>query len=312
MTFIVKASILLVLPFLVSGENESIAGKTIVVTTVVNQPYLMLRPDHENRTGDAKYRGYLVDLLKVLAKFLKFKYEIRLVDDGKYGSFDGSKWNGMIGEVISGTADIALADITMTPMREKYVDFSHPFMEVGITAIYSRHTRQAAQIYSVEDFLNRKDMKLGVFGYGSSKKFFENSDIDVYQRIYHHMESDPTVYTNSNMEGVERVREEAGSYAYFIESPMAEYITSRTCDLAMLGRNLDSKYYGLIVKKGSPYRKDLNVALLSLMEKGVLSKLKSKWWDHEDGGGSCPMGSWYDDQTERTWIQTLFDFLPEF
>ena len=64
------------------------------------------------------------------------------------------------------------------------------------------------------------------------------------------MESDPTVYTNSNMEGVERVREEAGSYAYFIESPMAEYITSRTCDLAMLGRNLDSKYYGLIVKKG--------------------------------------------------------------
>merc|ERR1712142_433837 len=141
-----------------------------------------------------------------------------------------------------------------TPMREKYVDFSHPFMEVGIT----------------------------------------------------------TVYTNSNMEGIERVREEAGSYAYFIESPMAEYITSRTCDLAMLGRNLDSKYYGLIVKKDSSYRKDLNVALLSLMEKGILSQLKSKWWDYMDGGGSCPKGSWYDDQTERTWIQTLFDFLPEF
>ena len=39
---------------------------------------------------------------------------------------------------------------------------------------------------------------------------------------------------------------------------------------------------------GSPYRKDLNVALLSLMEKGILSQLKKKWWDQEDGGSSCP------------------------
>jgi len=297
---------------LVFGEDESITGKTIVVTTVVNQPYVMLTPDHENRTGEAKYRGYLVDLLKTLSKFLKFKYEIKIADDGKHGSFDGSKWNGMIGEVISGTADIALADITMTPMREKHVDFSHPFMQVGITAIYSRSTKQSAQIYSVEDLLDRNDLKLGVFGYGSSKKFFENSDYDVYQRIYHRMESDPTVFMNSNMQGIERVQKEAGYFAYFIESPMAEYITSRTCDLAMLGRNLDSKYYGLIVKKGSPYRKDLNVALLSLMEKGILSQLKKKWWDQEDGGSSCPESSWYDDQTKRSWIQTLLDFLPEF
>merc|ERR1719474_1636115 len=225
MTFICKASIFLVLPFLVFGEDDSIQGKTLVVTAVESPPYLMSTPDNW-------YRGYLVDLLKELSKFLKFKYEIKLVDDGKYGSFDGSKWNGMMGEVISGTADIALADITMTPMREKHVDFSHPFMQVGITAIYSRSTRQSAQIYSVEDLLDRKDLKLGVFGYGSSRKFFENSDYDVYQRIYHRMESDPTGFMNSNMQGIEQVQKEAGYFAYFIESPMAEYMTSRTCDLA--------------------------------------------------------------------------------
>merc|ERR1711915_1097203 len=221
MTFVVKASIFLVLPFLVFGEDDSIQGKTVVVTAVESPPYLMSTPDNW-------YRGYLVDLLKELSKFLKFKYEIKLVDDGKYGSFDGSKWNGMMGEVISGTADIALADITMTAMREKHVDFSHPFMQVGITAIYSKSTRQSAQIYSVEDLLDRKDIKLGVFGYGSSRKFFENSDYDVYQRIYHRMESDPTGFTNSNMQGIEQVQKEAGYFAYFIESPMAEYMTSRT------------------------------------------------------------------------------------
>ena len=138
-----------------------------------------------------------------------------------------------------------------------------------------------------------------------SSKCLQNSNLDVYQRIYQRMESDPTVYTNSNMEGIERVHEEAGSYAYFIESPMAEYITSRTCDITMLGRNLDSRSYGIMLRpgmacnclvklliiswSGSPYRKDLNVALLTLMEKGVLSQLKKKWWDQMDGGGRCPM-----------------------
>jgi len=305
MTFIVKASIFLVLPFLVFGEDDSIQGKTIVVTAVESRPYLMSTPD-------GYYRGYLVDLLKELSKFLKFKYEIKLVDDGKYGGFDGSKWNGMMGEVISGNADIALADITMTAMREKHVDFSHPFMQLGITAIYSKSTRQASQIYSVEDFLDRKDIKLGVFGYGSSRKFFENSNLEVYQRIYQRMESDPTVYTNSNTEGIERVREEAGSYAYFIESPMAEYMTSRTCDLTMLGRNLDSKYYGIVLRKGSPYRKDLNVALLALMEKGILYQLKRKWWDQMDGGGRCIMDLLHEDPIEQTWIYKLLNFLPEF
>jgi len=185
-------------------------------------------------------------------------------------------------------------------------------MQLGITAIYSKSTRQASQIYSVEDFLDRKDIKLGVFGYGSSRKFFENSNIEVYQRIYQRMESDPTVYTNSNAEGIERVREEAGSYAYFIESPMAEYMTSRTCDLTMLGRNLDSKYYGIVLRKGSPYRKDLNVALLALMEKGTLYQLKRKWWDQMDGGGRCVMDLLHEDPIEQTWIYKLLNFLPEF
>jgi len=315
MTFIVKASIFLVLPFLVFGEYESFKGKTLVVTTVESRPYLMLKSDHENFTGNGKYRGYLVDLLKSLSKLLKCKFEIKLVDDGKYGQYDGSNWNGMIGEVISGTADMALADITITAMREKHVDFSHPFMHLGITVLYHKSSRQSRRIYTVEDFLDHKDIKLGVYGFGSSKKFFENSDIYTYQRIYEYMESDPTVYTNSNREGIERVKDEAGAYAYFIESSSAEYITNRVCDLRIVGGNLDSRSYGIVLQKGSPYRKDLNVALLTLMEEGTLSKLKFKWWEQKDGGGACSKEDSefiYQSENERGWMQFLFDFLPEF
>ena len=50
-------------------------------------------------TGDEKYQGYLVDLLKILSKQLKFRYSIHLVEDGRYGGLTDGNWSGMIGEV---------------------------------------------------------------------------------------------------------------------------------------------------------------------------------------------------------------------
>ncbi len=50
----------------------------------------------------------------------------------KYGSLDSSgRWMGMIGEVKEGRADLALADMTMTAMREEAIDFSMPYMNTG-------------------------------------------------------------------------------------------------------------------------------------------------------------------------------------
>ena len=37
----------------------------------------------------------------------------------------------MIGSVINGSADLAVADITQTAMRETVVDFTVPFDQVG-------------------------------------------------------------------------------------------------------------------------------------------------------------------------------------
>lgn len=52
--------------------------------------------------GNERFEGYCIDLLRELAIILGFTYEIRLVDDGKYGSQDEStgQWNGMVKELI--------------------------------------------------------------------------------------------------------------------------------------------------------------------------------------------------------------------
>ena len=61
-------------------------------------PYVMLDSNDLN----AHFKGFCIDLLKEIAKVLKFDYTIKLVDDGKYGAPVGpnGEWNGMVGELI--------------------------------------------------------------------------------------------------------------------------------------------------------------------------------------------------------------------
>jgi len=56
---------------------------------------------------------------------------------GKYDETTG-RWSGMIGELIGGTADMAIADLTITDKRMELIDFSTPFMQGGITLLHKK------------------------------------------------------------------------------------------------------------------------------------------------------------------------------
>lgn len=55
----------------------------------------------------------------------------------------------------------------------------------------------------------------------------------------------PSVFTSSNVEGVERVVKGKGSYAFLMESTSIEYVIERNCELTQVGSLLDSKGYGI-------------------------------------------------------------------
>lgn len=78
--------------------------------------------------------GLMIDLLGLIQNKLGFSYELHLVPDGKYGAIDDAtgRWNGMIGEVLYGHADLALGSITINSQRSQVVDFTSPYGEVGI------------------------------------------------------------------------------------------------------------------------------------------------------------------------------------
>ncbi|XP_041639051.1 glutamate receptor U1 [Cheilinus undulatus] len=113
--------------FLNMGQYTA-AQSELRITTIKQEPYTMSK--------GSQLEGFCMDLLSEVAKKLGFRYRVQLVKDGSYGRQDESgNWNGMVGEVMRGEADLAIAPLTLTAAREKVVGMSKPFMQTGISIL---------------------------------------------------------------------------------------------------------------------------------------------------------------------------------
>nr|5IOU_A Chain A, N-methyl-D-aspartate receptor subunit NR1-8a [Xenopus laevis]5IOU_C Chain C, N-methyl-D-aspartate receptor subunit NR1-8a [Xenopus laevis]5IOV_A Chain A, N-methyl-D-aspartate receptor subunit NR1-8a [Xenopus laevis]5IOV_C Chain C, N-methyl-D-aspartate receptor subunit NR1-8a [Xenopus laevis]5IPQ_A Chain A, N-methyl-D-aspartate receptor subunit NR1-8a [Xenopus laevis]5IPQ_C Chain C, N-methyl-D-aspartate receptor subunit NR1-8a [Xenopus laevis]5IPR_A Chain A, N-methyl-D-aspartate re len=88
--------------------------------------------------------GFCVDLLIKLAREMDFTYEVHLVADGKFGTQErvnnsnAAAWNGMMGELLSGQADMIVAPLTINNERAQYIEFSKPFKYQGLTILVKK------------------------------------------------------------------------------------------------------------------------------------------------------------------------------
>ncbi|XP_030897760.1 glutamate receptor ionotropic, delta-1-like [Leptonychotes weddellii] len=127
--------------------GSRLQGLTLKVVTVLEEPFVMVA---ENILGQPKrYKGFSIDVLDALAKALGFKYEIYQAPDGRYGhQLHNTSWNGMIGELISKRADLAISAITITPERESVVDFSKRYMDYSV-GILIKKPEEKISIFSL-------------------------------------------------------------------------------------------------------------------------------------------------------------------
>uniref|UniRef100_A0A8C2IJN7 Glutamate receptor n=1 Tax=Cyprinus carpio TaxID=7962 RepID=A0A8C2IJN7_CYPCA len=97
-----------------TGPNETIPGRPIVPQCCY---------------------GFCVDLLIKLAMTMNFTYEVHLVADGKFGTQERvnnsnkKEWNGMMGELLGGLADMIVAPLTINNERVRlhYSNYPVPF-----------------------------------------------------------------------------------------------------------------------------------------------------------------------------------------
>nr|QUP79592.1 ionotropic receptor 6 [Monochamus saltuarius] len=394
-------------------ENEYAAVRglqkiTVHVTSRLGEPYLRYRETEEGeiRYGNDRFEGYSMDLIREIANIVGFKYEFHLTESNGYERWDEEhhKWIGLIGDILDKKAHIAVGDLTITHQREEVVDFSVPFMTLGISILHKREeitdtsmfafldpfslsvwiytatlyliisvslyfisrivpgdwenshsnddnpeelkniwdiknslwltlgsiltqgcdilpkgisSRMALSIWwffslilacsytanlaafltkermepiidSAEALAKQTRVKYGLIDGGSTMAFFRDSNVPTYQRMWANMiSSRPSVFVNSNSDGVRRVQMSKGDYALLMESTQIEYETETKCDLKQVGTFLNMEAFGIAMPLGAPYRSAISEAILRLQESGMLKELKRKWWKEKRKEPSC-------------------------
>ena len=138
--------------------SRSVTYKASVnVTTILDEPFVSLAHDFYDETLKSCHKGfkckvpaniqnhtywtysccvgYSMDILEKLQTDLRLKVDLHLVKDGLYGSLFNGTWNGMIGELIRGEADLLMAPITTTTKRSYFVEFGEIYMEITLVII---------------------------------------------------------------------------------------------------------------------------------------------------------------------------------
>eukprot|EP00112_Aurelia_sp_Birch-Aquarium-sp1_P020682 Seg539.6 transcript_id=Seg539.6/GoldUCD/mRNA.D3Y31 product="Glutamate receptor 2" protein_id=Seg539.6/GoldUCD/D3Y31 len=108
-------------------NNDNKINGHLRIVTVIDEPFTF---KNKHKNGSTYYTGFCVDILDELAKDLNFTYTMYVVKDGEYGRFHNGSWTGMIGDVLYRKADMAVASITVTSIREEVIKFTKPYMEL--------------------------------------------------------------------------------------------------------------------------------------------------------------------------------------
>ncbi|XP_077182615.1 glutamate receptor 1 isoform X2 [Paroedura picta] len=167
-----------------ANETTNLQNRTYIVTTILEAPYVMQKKSYEQLEGNDRYEGYCVELAAEIAKHVGYQYRLQIVSDGKYGARDPETklWNGMVGELVYGNADVAVAPLTITLVREEVIDFSKPFMSLGISIMIKKPQKSKPGVFSFLDPLAYEIWMCIVFAYiGVSVVLFLVSRFSPYE-----------------------------------------------------------------------------------------------------------------------------------
>ncbi|XP_030747692.1 glutamate receptor ionotropic, kainate 2-like, partial [Sitophilus oryzae] len=130
--------------------QKEIQQKNFRVVSKIGAPYLMHRspPPGKSLYGNDRWEGYALDLMQEICHILNCSYTFEEVPDGKYGNYDPDKkeWNGLIGHLLNRKADLAVCDLTITYERRRAVDFTMPFMTLGISVLYAKAVKEPPEL----------------------------------------------------------------------------------------------------------------------------------------------------------------------
>ncbi|MCJ8742649.1 hypothetical protein PDJAM_G00084610 [Pangasius djambal] len=105
--------------------------------------------------------GYCIDLLEKLAEDVGFDFDLYIVGDGKYGAYKNGRWTGLVGDLLSGAAQMAVTSFSINSARSQVIDFTSPFFSTSLGILV--RTRDTAAPIGAFMWPLHWSMWLGIF-----------------------------------------------------------------------------------------------------------------------------------------------------
>nr|AEX15547.1 ionotropic glutamate receptor-9 [Pleurobrachia bachei] len=126
-----------------SDVAQSLNGSHLILGIMMEAPFII---KEKGCVGNGCYKGYCIDLIKRLSEDLDFTFELHESKDGRWGGYDNNtgQWDGLVRMLIDKEIDIAAVHLSINSLREKFIDFSVPFMEAGLLFVVKGETHSNA------------------------------------------------------------------------------------------------------------------------------------------------------------------------
>ncbi|XP_076667080.1 glutamate ionotropic receptor NMDA type subunit 2 isoform X2 [Andrena cerasifolii] len=167
--FYLKITFLEEPPYINLAPPDPVSGKCLVDRGVhcrVAKESDMVEMDIQSAQKNGSFyqccSGFCIDLLQKFSEEIGFTYELVRVEDGKWGTLENGKWNGLIADLVNRKTDMVMTSLMINSEREAVIDFTVPYMETGIAIVVAKRTGIISPTAFLEPFDTASWMLVGI------------------------------------------------------------------------------------------------------------------------------------------------------
>ncbi len=231
-----------------AGPVPDLGGRTVrVATDATYPPFEML-------DKDKNIVGYDIDLINEVCTLAKCKAEIK-----------STAWDGIFPALQKGDFDAVVSGVTITAERDKTMDFSDAYIEVGQVVLVRADEER---IKSVNDLADKSvSVQKGTTNDETATNFQKEGKLKVVKRF---PTFDLAVQSLLNRD----------VDAVLIDNTSASgYMGVNQGKLKIAGEKFTSEGLGIVIREGDKELQGaFNAALKALKENGTLDRLYQKWF----------------------------------